>query len=83
MPPIRLLAVLVAAVSLTACLDSTTLVKLKPDGSGTVEQTTLMNVAALKGLMGGAGGQMNGPMMNKADLERTAKSMGEGVRLVS
>ena len=80
---IRLLVVLVAAVSLTACLDSTTLVKLKPDGSGTVEQTTLMNTAALKGLMGGAGGQMNGPMMNKADLERTAKSMGEGVRLVS
>ena len=83
MRPIRLFVVLVAAVSLTACLDSTTLVKLKPDGSGTVEQTTLMNTAALKGLMGGAGGQTNAPMMNKADLERTAKSMGEGVRLVS
>jgi hypothetical protein len=83
MRTIRLLVVLLAAVGLTACLDSTTLVKLKPDGSGTVEQTTLMNTAALKGVMGGAGGQMNGPMMNKADLERTAKSMGEGVRLVS
>jgi hypothetical protein len=83
MRTIRLLVVLLAAVGLTACLDSTTLVKLKPDGSGTVEQTTLMNTAALKGLMGGASGQMNGPMMNKADLERTAKSMGEGVRLVS
>jgi hypothetical protein len=83
MRSIRLLVVLLAAVGLTACLDSTTLVKLKPDGSGTVEQTTLMNTAALKGLMGGAGGQTSGPMMNKADLERTAKSMGEGVRLVS
>ena len=83
MRTIRLFVVLLAAVGLTACLDSTTLVKLKPDGSGTVEQTTLMNTAALKGLMGGAGGQMNGPMMNKADLERTAKSMGEGVRLLS
>ena len=83
MRTIRVLAVLLAAASLTACLDSTTLVKLKPDGSGTVEQTTLMNMAALKGIMGGAGGQMNGPMMNKADLERTAKNMGEGVRLVS
>jgi hypothetical protein len=83
MRTIRLLVVLLAAVGLTACLDSTTLVKLKPDGSGTVEQTTLMNTAALKGLMGGANGQMSGPMMNKADLERTAKSMGEGVRLVS
>ncbi len=83
MRSIRLFTVLLSAVGLTACLDSTTLVKLKPDGSGTVEQTTLMNTAALKGLMGGANGQMNGPMMSKADLERTAKNMGEGVRLVS
>ena len=79
---IRLLLVLVATTGLTACLDSTTLVKVKPDGSGTVEQTTLVNTAALKGMMGAAG-QANGPMMNKADLERTAERMGEGVRLVS
>lgn len=79
----RILGVLLAAFSLTACLNSTTLVKVKPDGSGTVEQTTLMNVAALKGMMGGAAGQMNGPMMNREELERTATRMGEGVRLVS
>ena len=79
---LRLLAVLASTFGLTACLNSTTLVKVKPDGSGTVEQTTLMNVAALKG-MGGASGQVNGPMMNKADLEQTAARMGEGVRLVS
>lgn len=80
---LRLLAVLVSTVGLTACLNSTTIVKVKPDGSGTVEQTTLVNMAALKGMTGGASGQMNGPMMNKADLERTATRMGEGVRLVS
>ena len=79
----RFLAVLIAATSLTACLNSTTLVKVKPDGSGTVEQTTLVNMAALKGMMGGNTGGPNGPMMNKADLERTAARMGEGVRLVS
>ena len=81
----RFLAVLIAAASLTACLNSTTLVKVKPDGTGTVEQTTLVNMAALKGMMGGTqSGQMNTPpMMNKADLERTAQRMGEGVRLVS
>ena len=85
MRSLRLFAVLVAAVSLAACLNSTTLVKLKPDGSGTVEQTTLMNMAALKGMIpGGAAGQTpQGPMMNKADLERTAQRMGKGVRLVS
>ena len=79
----RILGVLLATLTLTACLNSTTLVKVKPDGSGTVEQTTLMNMAALKGMMGSTSGQANGPMMNKADLERTAASMGEGVRLVS
>ncbi|HUQ89584.1 MAG TPA: hypothetical protein VM096_18625 [Vicinamibacterales bacterium] len=80
---LRLLAVVLSTVGLTACLNSTTLVKVKPDGSGTVEQTTLMNMAALKGMMGGAQGQMNGPMMNKEELERTAARMGEGVRLLS
>ncbi|MBY0493727.1 MAG: hypothetical protein K2Y23_05895 [Cyanobacteria bacterium] len=80
----RLLAVLIATTGLTACLNATTLVKVKPDGSGTVEQTTLVNMAALKGMMGAnSNGQMNGPMMNKADLERMATRMGEGVRLVS
>ena len=78
---IRLLGVLAASFSLTACLNSTTLVKVKPDGTGTVEQTTLMNTAALKNV--GGGNQLNGPMMNKADLERAATQMGKGVRLVS
>ena len=83
---LRLIAVLIATTGLTACLDSTTIVKVKPDGSGTVEQTTLMNTAALKGMMGGQspqGGQVNGPMMSKEELERMATRMGEGVRLVS
>jgi len=86
MRSIRLLGVLLATFGLTACLNSTTLVKLKPDGSGTVEQTTLMNMAALKGMMpGGANGSQapQGPLMNKDDLERTAQRMGKGVRLVS
>lgn len=76
-----LLGVLVSSLTLTACLNSTTLVKVKPDGSGTVEQTTLVNTAAMRG-MGGQGGP-NGPMMNKAELERTAAQMGKGVKLVS
>jgi hypothetical protein len=77
---LRLLAVLIATTSLTACLNSTTIVKVKPDGSGTVEQTTLMNMKASKGL---GGGQVNGPMMSRAELEKAATQMGKGVRLVS
>ncbi|MEY4094689.1 MAG: hypothetical protein RLZZ53_1888 [Acidobacteriota bacterium] len=82
MRSLRLLGLLLSSLSLTACLNSTTIVKVKPDGSGTVEQITLVNTAALKGMMGGQGGP-NGPMMNKAELERTAERMGKGVRLVS
>jgi hypothetical protein len=83
MRSIRLAIVLLAAVGLSACLDSSTVVKLKPDGSGTVEQTTLVNMAALKGMMPGMEQQMGGAVMNRADLERTAERMGKGVRLVS
>lgn len=79
---LRILGVLVSSLTLTACLNSTTIVKVKPDGSGTVEQTTLVNTAALKGMMGGQGGP-SGPMMSQAELERTAQNMGQGVRLVS
>ena len=80
---IRVFGLLLATTTLTACLNSTTLVKVKPDGSGTVEQTTLVNMAALKGMMGGAGKQTGGPTINREDLERTAARMGTGVRLVS
>jgi len=84
MRSLRFLGVLLSSLTLTACLNSTTLVKVKPDGSGTVEQITLVNTAALKGMMGGGGqGGPTGPMMNTADLERTAQRMGKGVRLVS
>lgn len=84
MRSIRLFGVLFATLCLTACLNSTTLVKLKPDGSGTVEQTTLVNMSAMKGMIpGGAQQGAQGPMMNKADLERTAERMGKGVRLLS
>ena len=75
-------AVLFATITMTACLNSSTIVKVKPDGSGTVEQTTLVNTAALKGMMKGAENQ-SGPVINREDLERTAARMGKGVRLVS
>jgi hypothetical protein len=80
---LRVLLVVLTSVALTGCLNSTTLIKLKADGSGTVEQTTLMNVAALKAMVPGADKQMSGSGVNQADLERTAARMGKGVRLVS
>jgi hypothetical protein len=79
----RVLVAIVAAVALTGCINSTTLIKVNADGSGTVEQTTLMNMAAIKGMIPGAEKQMGGAVVNKADLERTAARMGKGVRLVT
>jgi len=83
MRSLQVLLAVVTSVALTGCINSTTLIKLKADGSGTVEQTTLMNVAALKSMMPGADKQLGGTGVNKADLERTAARMGKGVRLVS
>ncbi len=84
MRSLRALLVVVTSVALTGCINSTTLIKLKADGSGTVEQTTLVNTAALKAMMPGADKQVGGGgTVNKADLERTATRMGKGVRLVS
>ena len=79
----RALLALVTAAALTGCINSTTLIKVNADGSGTVEQTTLMNMAAVKSMMPGADKQMGGAVINKADLERTAARMGKGVRLLS
>jgi len=83
MRSLRVLLAVVTSVALTGCINSTTLIKLNANGSGTVEQTTLMNTAALKGMMPGADKQMGAPGVNRADLERTAARMGKGVRLVS
>ena len=68
------------AVFLSGCINSSTLVKVKPDGSGTIEQTMLVNAQALKGLMSGmgGGGQMkeSGGVLSDAEFKKTAERMG-------
>jgi len=78
---IRRLALFVLLASfVSGCINSTGLIKVKPDGSGTIEQTMLVNMQALKGLMAGMDpqGQMkqSGGMMNEADFKRAAERMG-------
>jgi len=75
----KLAAVLVLSTCLTGCLQSNTLVKIKPDGSGTIEQTTLANLQAIKGMMAGVGGgqvKETPGVMTEADFKRTAERMG-------
>ena len=51
----KLAVAVMAAVIGSGCIRSATLITVKPDGSGTIEQTVLMNAAALKGMLGGLG----------------------------
>lgn len=78
-------AVALAALLCTGCLRSATVITVKADGSGTVEQTTLMNLAFVKGMFSGMGGQTSQApgAVNEADLRRAAQRMGEGVAFVS
>ena len=73
------------AFVVSGCINSTTLVKVKPDGSGTIEQTMLANLAAVKGMMAGMGGtgqiKSSGGVLDEAEFKRTAERM--GVRPVS
>ena len=77
--------VVVCAAVLSGCINSTSLVKVKPDGSGTIEQTLLVNAAAAKALVSGFGGKgevkQSGGVLDEAEFKRSAERM--GVRPVS
>lgn len=86
----------VASAALAGCFQSSTLVKLNPDGSGTIEQTMTMNAQTLAQLsafssMADANKDKNGKSASKdltdpfseADARAEAAKMGEGVTFVS
>ncbi len=87
MPVFRLVVVASLAVVLSGCINSATLVKVKPDGSGTIEQTMLVNLQAVKGMLSSMGGGQlketgsSGGVLNEAEFKRSAERM--GVRPVS
>ena len=82
---IRVTLVVIFAALLSGCINSGTLITVKPDGSGTIEQTMLVNAATLKGMMSGLGGQAQLKEipggLDEAQFKRTAERM--GVRPVS
>jgi hypothetical protein len=82
----RLCALLVLALTSTACLRSTTVVTIKPDGSGTIVQENGLSpqaMAMVKGMAASQGAQTAGTpdLFNEAQARKTAESM--GVRFVS
>jgi hypothetical protein len=88
----RLAAALVCTLAplLTGCFQSSTLVKLNPDGSGTLEQTVTMTAQALEQLkaMSAMGDKKNGAAkaddpFSIEDAKAAAGKMGAGVSFVS
>jgi hypothetical protein len=84
-------------VTTSGCVTSDTLIKLNPDGSGTIVQKTLMStevISQLTAMMQGFAQQMTGnqqppqepkltELFNEKDARSRAAKMGEGVSFVS
>src|SRR6185503_14977235 len=87
MRTLRLFAALTAALLLSACLQSTAIVKVNADGSGTIDHQTTMTAEAiaqmrqLAGLFGGGDKPID--PFSEADARDMATKMGEGVTLIS
>jgi len=84
----RLIGALFSAVVATGCLQSTVLVRINGDGSGTIENQTLMAPAALAqmrqlaGLFGGTDARPVDPF-SEQQMRDLAAQMGDGVTLLS
>jgi hypothetical protein len=81
--------VLAAAAAAAGCLSADTLIKVTSSGSGTIEQTVMMNANAIDMLagmsaMGGEAGKSgSADMFSEKSMREAASRMGEGVRYVS
>ncbi len=81
----------VGLLALAGCLQNQTVVKLNPDGSGTIEETTLMSDQVIEMMAGfaNAAADPDAPapaapeMFKESDAKEKAEKMGEGVTFVS
>jgi hypothetical protein len=84
---LRPLVVCSAAALLAGCLNSTTVINVKADGSGTIEQTLLVNkqaMAQVQQMTGGRGGAAKkGGLFDEQSMRNAASSLGDGVAFVS
>lgn len=76
----RTLAAVALAVTCTGCIDSSTIITINRDGSGTMELTTLVNRELLQMLRpdppNGGAAPADQPMFNAEDLRTQAERMG-------
>ncbi len=86
----RATLVLVSAFALSGCLHSSTLIRVRPDGSGTVEQRLMFSSEGIEKAFAGMGFKSTGGTTTKkstpiteAELKTDLADLGEGVTLVS
>ena len=86
----RVAFVVTCAVACSACLSSATLIRVKADGSGTIEQTLLFNPSSIEKAFAGMGLKSTGgkssdksPGVKAEDLTKDLGRLGDGVSLVS
>lgn len=84
---LRWTCIALLSVILPGCIETTTLIRVKPDGSGTIEETIIISDALtelIAGLGGGSEGETEGPgLPDKEELRQKASNIGEGVTLLS
>ncbi len=83
---IRVAGFVVLLFSLAGCLEVSTIVSVKPDGTGTIAERMLMSKASLSqmsSLTEGSKKGQAGQMPDKAVLEKKSREIGEGVHFVS
>ena len=87
--PVRLAAALAAAAACTACLDTSTLITVKPDGSGTISSASSSAPTGWRTPSAGWGSSPRAESAKKTagptagDLRADAARVGDGVTLVS
>jgi tetratricopeptide (TPR) repeat protein len=95
---VRFGGIALVLVCLAGCIEVSTVVRVRPDGSGTIEETLLISKTAMRqveAMMQGMTAQMAGPhsgpgqfseefkVLDEAQLRKSAGEMGEGVAYVS
>ncbi len=84
---IEVIIAVLLVLFLTGCVDTSTIVKVNRDGSGTIEETVIISLGFLQ-LMQGMSGEAAEPaeaidMLDEDELKEKAGQIGEGVALVS
>jgi hypothetical protein len=80
-----------AVLAMSGCLNTSAVIRVAPDGSGTIEQTLLFNLKAVENAFanmgfkptGGGSSSRSGPPMDEAAMKKSAESLGDGITLVS